>query len=64
MPPILRNTDQNYKPSVEIIAHQVDEIQSLRHGCDVVGLVDGVKPGRDCCSDHEVVLVEFCSHFS
>ena len=49
---------------MEIIAHQVDEIKSLRHGCDVVGLVDGVEPGRDCCSYHEVVLVEFGSHFT
>ena len=49
---------------MEIIAHQVDEIKSLRHGCDVVGFVDGVEPGRDCCSDHEVVLVELGSHFT
>ena len=49
---------------MEIVAHQVDEVQSLRHGCDVIGLVDGVEPGRDSCSDHQVVFVEFGSHFT
>ena len=47
-----------------VVAHEVDEIQSLCHGSNVVAVVDGGVAGRDGRSDHQVVLVKLASHLS
>ena len=47
-----------------VVAHEVDEIQSLGHGRNVVAVVDGGVAGRDGRSDHQVVLVKLASHLS
>jgi len=47
---------------VVIVAHQVDEVQSLSHGGHVVGVVDGLVAGRDGGRDQEVVFVELDAH--
>ena len=47
-----------------IVAHEVDEVECFGHGGHVVGLVDGLVPGRDGSRQEKSVKVEFGSHLA
>lgn len=49
---------------VEVVAHDVDEVQRLRHGRHVVRLVDRLPSSRDCGGQDESVLVELGTHLA
>jgi len=53
-----------YVPPVVIVTHEVNEVQGLGHGRNVVSLIDGLEPCRNGGRQEEVVLVKGCSHFA
>ena len=47
-----------------VVTHEVDEVQGLGHGGDVVRLIDGLEACGNGGRQEEVVLVKSCPHFA